>query len=217
MSWFEEWFDSPLYEKLYAYRNEEEAELLAGLIEKEIPLNKYPEILDLGCGRGRHSITLAQRGYHVTGIDLSEQAIRKARQIAENRNLDHVNFIKRDMREPLSQKFDSVLNLFTSFGYFSEDAENASVFDAVEKMLRKNGLFFVDYMNSQHVKNTLVPDEAGVYQEINYSIKRWIKNNMVFKKIIFDLNGESQSYTERVKLYDEKWFKNELLKRDFEI
>jgi 2-polyprenyl-3-methyl-5-hydroxy-6-metoxy-1,4-benzoquinol methylase len=217
MSWFEEWFDSPLYEKLYAYRNEEEAELLAGLIEKEIPKKSYPEILDLGCGRGRHSLTLAEKGYHVTGIDLSEQAIRKARRIANERNLDNARFLVGDMRKPLSRNFDAVLNLFTSFGYFIDDAENASVFDAVEKMIKSNGRFLVDYMNADKVRENLVAEETGVYQDINYSIERWIEDNMVFKKIVFDLDGESKSYTERVKLYGEDWFKKELLKRGFEI
>jgi len=79
MSWFEEWFDSPLYEKLYANRNSDEAERLADLIEKEIPVKKYSTVLDLGCGRGRHSIALATRGYDVTGVDLSEEALAKAR------------------------------------------------------------------------------------------------------------------------------------------
>lgn len=217
MSWFEEWFDSPLYEKLYAYRNEEEAELLAGLIENEIPKERYPEILDLGCGRGRHSHTLAEKGYHVTGIDLSEQAIQKARRIAAERNLDNVTFLVSDMRKPLSRKFDAVLNLFTSFGYFIDDSENASVFDSVEKMVKNNGRFLVDYMNAEKVRENLVAEETGVYQDINYSIMRWIENNMVFKKIVFNLNGESKSYTERVKLYGEEWFKEELLKRGFEI
>jgi len=217
MSWFEEWFDSPLYEKLYAYRNEEEAELLAGLIEDEIPKYSYPEILDLGCGRGRHSLTLAEKGYSVTGVDLSEHAIHKARRIASERKLDNVTFLIGDMREPLNRKFDAALNLFTSFGYFIDDEENASVFDAVEKMVKSNGRFLVDYMNAEKVKENLVAEESGVYQDINYSIMRWIENNMVFKKIVFDLNGESKSYTERVKLYGEEWFKEELIKRGFEI
>ncbi|WP_218089718.1 SAM-dependent methyltransferase, partial [Rhodohalobacter halophilus] len=66
MSWFKEWFDSPLYEKIYSNRDLSEAAVVADLICKELPVSDYPTILDLGCGRGRHSITLAKRGYKVT-------------------------------------------------------------------------------------------------------------------------------------------------------
>ena len=71
MDWFEERFDSPLYEKLYVNRDEKEARQLVNLLEQTLTLNKCSEILDLGCGRGRHAINLARKGYRVTGIDLS--------------------------------------------------------------------------------------------------------------------------------------------------
>jgi len=217
MSWFEEWFDSPLYEKLYAYRNEEEARQLAMLIEKELPKEKFPKLLDLGCGRGRHSITLGRMGYQVMGIDLSEEAIKKARKKAGDEGLENVTFLTGDMRNPIDELFDGVLNLFTSFGYFIEDEENARVFDSVDRMLQKNGRLLVDFMNARKVKEGLVTEESGEYRDIQYSINRWIENKMVFKKIIFHLNGESKSYIERVKLYEEEWFRAELEKRNFEI
>src|SRR5690625_5115337 len=99
MSWSEDRFDSPSYEKLYSNRNKEEARLLADLIEDEIPKQSYPEILDLGCGRGRHSIALARRGYQVTGIDLSKEVVGKAEEIAEEAGLRNVTFLTGDMRE----------------------------------------------------------------------------------------------------------------------
>ncbi|HKL03925.1 MAG TPA: methyltransferase domain-containing protein, partial [Cryomorphaceae bacterium] len=135
MSWFEEWFDSPLYEKLYSNRDEKDAASLAELIEEVIPVSDYRNILDLGCGRGRHSITLAQRGYQVTGIDLSKKAIQKAKRIARQKNLDNVEFFVRDMRAPLPKQFDAIVNLFTTFGYFLEDEENRRVLVNTQKML----------------------------------------------------------------------------------
>src|SRR5690625_7905088 len=101
MSWFEDWFDSPLYEKLYSNRNEEEAHLLADLIEDEIPNRSYPEILDVGCGRGRHSVALARRGYEVTGVDLSQEVVGKAEEIAEEAGVRKVTFVTGDVGEPL--------------------------------------------------------------------------------------------------------------------
>ncbi len=213
MSWFEEWFDSPLYEKIYANRNREEAALLADLIETIIPNDSYPNILDLGCGRGRHSIALAHRGYRVTGLDLSEEAIQKARRLAGIENLDHkLRFIVGDMREPLNQTFDAVLNLFTTFGYFLEDSENCKVLTNVRNMLKDDGIFIQDFLNPSYIIKTLVPFEEGRYENLHYQIERSIENGMVLKKIRFtgpELN-EPVEFNERVKLYNLTWFKNQL-------
>lgn len=207
MSWFKEWFDSPLYEKLYAYRNDEEAARLADLLEREIPQNQYPKILDLGCGRGRHSLSLAERGYHVTGIDLSETAIATARENASERNLD-ITFAVRDMREPLPEKFDAIVNLFTTFGYFRSDEENIKVVDGIASMLSPGGIFVMDYLNENLARTDLIPEESGTYDSLQYHIERKIEEDMIFKQITFsgdELKGDLQ-YQERVKLYDPSWF-----------
>lgn len=219
MSWFEDWFNSPLYEKLYSYRNEDEAELLAKLIEKEIPKSDFPDILDLGCGRGRHSITLAELGYEVTGIDLSPEAIKKARSIASEKKLKNVTFKVEDMRNPLPKTFDAIVNLFTTFGYFLNDAENERVLDNVTTMLKSEGVFFMDYLNSNIVRNSIVPDESGSYGNLNYTIKRKIESDMVYKTIQFsgDSLDEPVEYQERVKLYDLDWFEQKFRKFDFQM
>lgn len=212
MSWFEEWFDSPLYEKIYSNRNKEEAALLANLIETIIPIEKYSNILDLGCGRGRHSITLAQRGYQVTGLDLSEEAIHKARRLAENEGLANLQFFIGDMRDQLDYTFDAVLNLFTTFGYFLDDSENIKVLFNVKNMIKNDGIFIQDFLNSSYIKKTLVPHETGRYENLYYEIERRIENGMVFKNIRFtgpDLT-EPVEYNERVKLYNLTWFKEQL-------
>jgi len=210
MSWFKEWFDSPLYEKLYAYRNKNEANKLADLIEQEIPPGQFPNILDLGCGRGRHSITLAERGYYVTGIDLSEDVIAKAKQIAGEKNLGNLHFEVGDMRRPLDRTFHAVLNLFTTFGYFLRDNENARVVQSVGQMLNKNGVFILDYLNAYKVKKDLVTEQQEDYQDMKVHIQREIRGNMVYKHIRFtgqNLNKPIE-YHERVKLYERDWFEN---------
>ena len=219
MSWFEEWFNSPLYEKLYASRNEEEASQLADLIGSIIPKEEFKNILDLGCGRGRHSITLAKRGYIVTGLDLSEKALSTAKQKAASQNINNVRFLSGDMRKPLPQKFDAIVNLFTTFGYFLEDSENVEVLNSVSKMLDSTGVFVIDYLNAEVVRNMLDPFEEGTYNQYSYRITRYIENDMVFKTIRFsgeDLD-EPLEYVERVKLYDLEWFKKTLAIHGFEI
>lgn len=219
MSWFEEWFDSPLYEKLYANRDKKEAARLVKLLEAELPLSSTSKILDLGCGRGRHSINLYNKGYNVTGIDLSEQAIKKAREKARKQGLEDLTFKVRDMRDPLPETFDAIVNLFTTFGYFESDEENAGVFDSVEKMLKPGGIFVQDFLNAEKVRKSFSPSDEGSFYGIEYKIKRYIKDNAIYKEITFwgDGVGGEKTYSERVKLYDLSWFKQEMKKRELVI
>jgi len=219
MSWFEDWFNSPLYEKLYSNRDFSEAEVVADLIEKELPVSKYSEILDLGCGRGRHSITLAKRGYKVIGIDLSKKAIEKAKVEANKERLKNVEFIVRDMRNPAPRLFDAIVNLFTTFGYFIDDQENENIIYSAAKMLKSDGILFLDYLNPTYVESSLIPSESGVYEDLYYQITRKIEQNMVYKTIQFSGQSidEPVSYTERVKLYDLDWFAGVFQKYGFKL
>lgn len=208
MSWFEDWFDSPLYEFLYAYRDEEEANQLADLIENHISPEKYPSVVDVGCGRGRHSRSLAERGYSVTGFDLSPQAIQKARELADERNLTNISFIINDMRTPLPETFDAAVNLFTTFGYFIDEQENVKVLKSVRAMLKPDGLFLIDFMNAKKVEQQLKPEEHGVHKGIEYGIRRYIQDGCVYKEIKFrgEVIDGTRTYTERVRLFDKEWF-----------
>lgn len=219
MDWFEEWFDSPLYEKLYANRDEAEARLLVELLVDELELNKCSKILDLGCGRGRHSINLNRKGYAVKGIDLSEQAIQSAREKIEKMGLENISFEVRDMRNPLDESFDAIVNLFTTFGYFESDTENASVFDSVVKMLKPGGIFVLDYLNAKKVRDSFSASDSGEFQGIKYDIQKFIRDDAIYKKIEFSgekVNGQ-RVYSERVKLYELDWFQKEMAKRDLQI
>lgn len=219
MNWFEEWFDSPLYERLYANRDEKEAARLVQLLEETLPLEERSNILDLGCGRGRHSISLYNKGYKVTGIDLSEQAIQTAREKAAKQGLEGLDFEVRDMREPLPKTFDAIVNLFTTFGYFKSDEENAGVFDSVRAMLRPGGIFVQDFLNAEKVKSSFEPNDRGSFRGIHYEIKRFVEDNAIHKEITFsgDQVGEEKKYSERVKLYSLPWFKREMKKRNLII
>lgn len=219
LSWFEDWFDSPLYERLYANRDEEEAKQLIVLLEKTLNLNNSSTILDLGCGRGRHALNLARKGYDVTGIDLSEEAIKTAKAKAEKEGLRNICFKVRDMRRPLPETFDGIVNLFTTFGYFEQDEENTQVLDSIVEMLEPGGIFVLDYMNSTKVKKSFKPNDHGHFRDIEFKVDRYIRDGAIIKEIEFSggpIDGV-RTYSEHVKLYELDWFRRELDKRNLEI
>jgi SAM-dependent methyltransferase len=104
-------------------------------------------ILDLACGHGRHAIPLAQRGYQITGLDLSEVFLDRARAEAQARGVT-IRWVHSDMREiPFADEFDAIINIFTAFGYFENDAEDQQVLHQVHKALRPGGHFVLDLMH----------------------------------------------------------------------
>ncbi len=218
-SWFESWFDSPLYEQLYANRDDAEAARLVDWVSGQFPPVDHSRILDLGCGRGRHSLLLASKGYEVTGVDLSLHAINKARQKAREANIQNVRFETGDMRSWRKSPFDLVCNLFTSFGYFDEDNDNLHVVSNIKANLKTGGYLVMDYLNPSYVRETLVPEETTELGELSCRIHRHIENGMVVKSLSFVSreDGRSVSFQERVKLYDLQWFETAFTAHDMNI
>lgn len=205
-----DWFDSPLYDALYAHRDDDEARRLAAWISALFPPSAHPTLLDLACGRGRHSLNLAKLGYVVTGLDLSPRAVRIAESRASAAGLD-IRFIHGDMRIPLEESFDGVVNLFTSFGYAVSHADNRTVLASMRTMLKPGGFFVIDYLNADWVAATLVPAESGQTGDIRYTVRRWIDNGMVFKDItVRHPDGTKEVFREQVRLYGLDWFVREL-------
>jgi SAM-dependent methyltransferase len=102
-------------------------------------------VLDLACGHGRHSVALAQRGFAVTGVDLSAELLTVARHAAKVAGVD-VHWIEADMREPLPGSFDAAISMDTSFGYFAREEDDEAVLDAVHKALRPGGRLLLDVL-----------------------------------------------------------------------
>ena len=100
-------------------------------------------LVDLGCGRGRHSIPLSLKGYRITGVDLSDVMLNLARERAI-RVRANVEWVREDMRTFVRPgAFDACLSLFTSFGYFC-DEENQGVLMNVARSLKESGVFLLD-------------------------------------------------------------------------
>jgi SAM-dependent methyltransferase len=195
--WFESWFDSAHYHRLYAYRdNTEAAEFIDQLVSRLCPC-QGTKALDLGCGAGRHSRELAARGFDVVGLDLSAHSIERAK-FAENAKL---HFRRHDMRVPFGiERFDYVFNLFTSFGYFESADENRLVLDNVSASLKSGGQFVLDYLNVEYAEAHSMKDEVQAMGDNIYYLTRWSDATHFFKRItIHDLRGgEPLEYQERV-------------------
>jgi SAM-dependent methyltransferase len=205
MSWFESWFDSPYYHILYQHRDETEAKFFLDNLLNELQLPEKASILDLACGKGRHSIYLNSKGYRVTGADLSPESI----QAANLHATEDLNFIVQDMREPIKSKlFDAVFNLFTSFGYFDSEAENLKVLEAVrQNLVPEKGIFVLDFMNAAKAVKNLVLSETKELQGIRFEIRRFVENRKIIKEIRFSDKGRDYYFTEMV---------NAFLLKDFE-
>ncbi|HSB39718.1 MAG TPA: class I SAM-dependent methyltransferase [Gaiellaceae bacterium] len=114
---------------------------------EQLELREGARVLDLACGRGRVAIPLAERGVCVTGLDLSARSLELARLQAEDAGIE-LELIRRDMRElDAVETYDVVLNLFSSFGYFHEQADDELVVAAVARALVPGGAFFLDTIN----------------------------------------------------------------------
>lgn len=193
--WFEDWFSSPYYDLLYAHRDEKEAAAFLDSLLLLLAPRPGDRFWDLACGKGRHSVYLANKGYKVTGTDLSEPFIRFARQT----QLPNLIFHRQDMRDdPPGQDFDFVLNLFTAFGYFSTREDDLTVLRQVHRGLKKSGVFVLDYLNVSHALATLIPEETVLRNTLEVRIRRQVANNRITKDIAILDSGHWHYFQESV-------------------
>lgn len=204
--WFTSWFNTSYYHILYKDRNDEDAQLFMTNITEFLELSKDTHILDLPCGKGRHSVFLNSLGYRVTGGDLSENSISYAKQF-EN---DRLKFKVKDMRQAFKGRYNAVFNLFTSFGYFETDEEDIQVLKNMKDSFLGEGLIVLDFLNVEKVKVNLVTKETKIVDGIEFHIKREIKEGFIMKHISFSDKGVDHSYTENVKYLDLKKFREYL-------
>ena len=123
-------------------------------IEASLAVKPGGQVLDIGCGYGRHAIELVQRGLDVTGLDLSLPLLLRAADEAQKRAMS-VNFVHADMREMAFEKqFDGAYCMLTSFGYFDEET-NLRVAEGIARALKPGGRFLLDLVNRDYVVSDL--------------------------------------------------------------
>lgn len=197
--WFVDWFNTAYYHTLYQHRDENEACRFIDNLCTHLEVKKKARILDLACGKGRHSIHLANKGYVTTGVDLAEQSILKAKGNA----VENVNFAVHDMRKTyLKNEFDYVFNLFTSFGYFEDSKENIEMLKAVAENLKAEGIFVLDFLNVKKVIPNLVPSESKVLDGIQFDITRTYDGKHIIKNILVKDDAKEFNFQERVAAFD---------------
>lgn len=215
--WYERSFGDD-YMVVYRHRNWERAIEEVRQMMRWLELPQGSSLLDVGCGMGRHAVALAEMGYQMSGVDLSEPLLQEAREHDGN---GHVRWEHGDMRSlPYPDScFDATLNLFTSFGYFNEQ-DNRRVLHEQRRVLRSDGCFVIDFLNAEEVRRKLVPLSEHVDEQTGWMIReqRRIESDAVCKTItIVTRSGEERHYEECVKLYGLDWFEEALAEAGMRI
>ena len=151
--WFEEVFDED-YLRTLPFMRADQTLREVEFISEALRVGPGAEILDVACGYGRHAFELVQRGYNVTGLDLSLPLLLRAAEESKRRALP-VKFVQGDMREmEFEKQFDGAYSMLTSFGYFDEDT-NLRVAERIGRALKPGARFLLDIVNRDYVVSDL--------------------------------------------------------------
>lgn len=199
--WFSDWFNSSYYHALYQHRDDAEAlQFIHNLISylKPVP---HATMLDIACGKGRHSKALFDEGFDVTGIDLSPVSIEAALAMKTN----GLTFSCHDMRETFKANyFDYAFNFFTSFGYFDTNNDHQLAITAMAANLKESGLLVIDYLNVGIVEDHIDKESVSQMDDFIFHIKKWQDDLFLFKEIrVVDVVSEEVLgiFEERVRKY----------------
>lgn len=195
--WFKAWFGT-VYQKLYTHRDlhqaQEQVKMLLGALPK-----KTMRILDIGCGSGRHLECLRRTPHQAVGLDLSSTLLKECRTF-------NLPVLRADMRRlPFpAQSFDLLTNFFTSFGYFLGPDEDLQVLRGFIGLIRPSGYLFLDLMNAEFIKKTLVSEETRQLPDMRVNQKRRLENGG--KKVVKEIHilfpdGREEKHSEQVNLY----------------
>lgn len=217
MNWYEEWFNTKEYLEVYKNRDDVEAETLTELILSNIKIESSAKILDMAAGAGRHAINFARRGFNVSAVDLSKNLIKVAKENASVYDVN-IDFVHSDIRKfETSDKFDLVLNLFTSIGYFDSDEENFELLRKAYNLLKPGGYFILDYFNRNYLETNLVPSSVESINGLVINQNRSIQGSRVIKEIVIKNNGETKKYFESVRMFSLDELRTELENTGFKL
>lgn len=200
---------------LYRHRSREEAERFIHALVKHLNVEPGSMILDLACGKGRHSKALFDLGLRVTAVDLSPGSIHEALKMER----DGLEFFVHDMRCPFRiNYYHYIFNLFTSFGYFNSVRDEHKAIRSAAIGLQRGGKLVIDYFNAHVVRKLVVdnPEGSDEFKGVLFNWKKTVENNRVIKTININDAGKISIFKESVRLLSLEDFK-ELLKNDFDM
>lgn len=199
----------------------ESGEGQARFIAQALELAPGARVLDTVCGNGRHAVALAKMGYDVTGADLSEVQIDRARGAAADAGVD-VHFAVSDMRElTFDGEFDAAINVFTSFGYFEDQEDDRRALRAFRRALRPGGRFFIDYINFVGLVPRFAPQNfvRGDEDTLLLVDHRWdlLAGGMRDTWTLRERDGTERTYESLVRMYMPYELRRELEAAGFHV
>lgn len=186
--WFEEIFDEN-YLRTLPFLTPQSTQAEAKFVIESLAAEPGAQILDIGCGYGRHAMELAARGFHVVGLDSSLPLLLRGADEAQRRGLN-INFVHGDMRElTFDSQFDGAYCLFSTFGYF-DDETNKRTAQNIAKALKPGARFVIEVLNRDYIIGDLPSrvwwegDGCVVLEEVefNYFSSRILSH----RSVVFD-------------------------------
>jgi 2-polyprenyl-3-methyl-5-hydroxy-6-metoxy-1,4-benzoquinol methylase len=159
-----------LYDKLY--RDEASpfgTEMANKLLSPVFVLKKNGSALDLGCGDGRCSLILAQKGFDVVGVDISKEAVKRARQRAKTLGLK-AKFVKGNLLTThLGKKFDAVVMFLVM--HHLEESDKVSAVKKMMAMTYSGGVNFLAFRTDAVEKGVTADSLRSLYTEEGWAVK----------------------------------------------
>ena len=197
-AWYKDWFSSPYYHQLYQHRDDSEANNFIDTLIASLQPANGSTMLDVACGKGRHSKALAEMGFDVTGIDLSFSSINEAKEFEDEK----LHFFQHDMRLPFwINYFDYAFNFFTSFGYFKTRREHDNAIRTIAQSIKENGVLVIDFLNVHYAEDSMQKNLIKKIDDTEFHITKWHDEDHFFKQIqVIDSSAKTLKhlYTERV-------------------
>lgn len=195
-----------------------EAPDVADYVCKIAGLKNGSKVLDAACGIGRISVELAERGFDVTGVDITTSVLEAAKDMAESQKLK-IDFIRQDLRDFCRKDyFDCAINLYTSFGYCDSKEDDYKILKNIASSLKKGGVFIMECVSRETAIMYFTKGEqferAGFTVNTEFSVKgAW--EGLCSKWILTDKDNHKIEHEYTQRLYSAPQLRDKLLECGF--